>query len=173
MENRDKEGMTMIRTAVAADLPAILAIYDHARAYMKATGNPTQWGDKYPVPEQLEEDITLGRLYVICGEDDAPHAVFALVVGKEPAYTHIEGQWLHDRPYATIHRMASDGTLHGCTAACIDFCRGVVPDLRADTHENNKTMQHILETHGFVRCGLVNLDLREGDTRRIAYQFVG
>ncbi len=163
----------MIRTAAAEDLPAILPIYDHARAYMKATGNATQWGDLYPLPEQLEEDVALGRLYVICGDDGAPHAAFALVVGEEPAYTRIEGRWFHDRPYATIHRMGSDGALHGCTAACIEFCRGVVPDLRADTHENNKTMQHLLEKCGFVRCGVVNLDLREGDTRRIAYQYVG
>lgn len=163
----------MIRTAVAADLPAILPIYDHARAYMKVTGNATQWGDLYPLPEQLEEDIAQGRLYVICGDDHVPHAAFALVVGQEPAYTRIQGQWLHDRPYATIHRMASDGVLRGCTEACIGFCQGVAPDLRADTHENNKTMQHLLEKCGFVRCGLVNLDLQEGDTRRVAYQYVG
>jgi len=162
----------MIRRAVLEDMPAIEPIYAHARAYMKATGNPTQWGDDYPAREQLEADIAAERLYLICAEDGVPHAAFALVAGEEPAYAHIEGTWLHDGPYATIHRMASDGTLRGCTGACIAFCRTMAPDLRADTHENNKTMQHLLEKHGFVRCGLVNLDLRDGDTRRIAYQSV-
>lgn len=163
----------MIRHAVKADMPAIARIFDHARAYMKATGNPTQWGDKYPLPEQLEEDLALDRLYVICDGSGTPHAVFVLALGQEPSYSHIEGKWLHERPYGTIHRLASDGVLHGCFDACVKFCLTQVPDLRADTHENNKTMQHLLTSHGFVFCGKVNLDHHDGDARRIAFQYVG
>lgn len=172
-ETKDKEGMTMIRNATREDLPALLDIYAAARDYMRRTGNPTQWGDKYPAPDQLEADMARGELYVICGEDGAPHAAFALVAGEEPGYARIEGKWLRDRPYATIHRMGSDGTLHGCVDQCVAFCRRLAPDLRADTHENNKTVRHLLEKNGFVRCGIVNLDLREGDTRRVAYQYAG
>ena len=46
----------MFRGAVRGDLPQILKIYDHARAAMKGSGNPTQWGDNYPPQEMLEEE---------------------------------------------------------------------------------------------------------------------
>ena len=54
----------MFRGAVRGDLPQILKIYDHARAAMKGSGNPTQWGDNYPPQEMLEEDIDSNRLFV-------------------------------------------------------------------------------------------------------------
>ena len=34
-------------------------------------------------------------------------------------------------------------------------------------------MRHLLEKHGFVYCGVVNLDKKEGDTLRVAYQYQG
>ena len=39
--------------------------------------------------------------------------------------------------------------------------------LRADTHEDNKIMQHLLEKNGFVRCGIIHV---EDGTPRVAYQ---
>ena len=42
----------------------ILDIYAHAREFMAKNGNPTQWGDNYPSPELLEEDIDTNRLFV-------------------------------------------------------------------------------------------------------------
>lgn len=44
--------------------------------------------------------------------------------------------------------------------------RGRGLPLRADTHADNKVMQHLLEKNGFVRCG--NITLADG-TSRIAY----
>ena len=54
----------MFRGAVRADLPRILDIYARAREFMAKNGNPTQWGDNYPSPELLEEDIDTNRLFV-------------------------------------------------------------------------------------------------------------
>ena len=45
----------MFRGAVRGDLPQILKIYAHARAVMKASGNPTQWGDNFPPQELLQK----------------------------------------------------------------------------------------------------------------------
>ena len=138
---------------------------------MASTGNPDQWQAGYP-DLCLEEDMEKGQLYVLTDEGDRPHAFFAFILGKEPAYAAIDGAWLNDRPYGTIHRLGSDGTMKGVFTQCLDFCKTISPDIRADTHEKNLTMRHLLEKHGFVRCGTVNLELREGDTRRIAYQYV-
>ena len=71
----------MFRGAVRGDLPQILKIYAHARAVMKASGNPTQWGDNFPPQELLKEDIDSNRLflYVVNGQIEDVFA-FILVV---------------------------------------------------------------------------------------------
>jgi len=160
----------MIRTARLTELKRILEIYNFARSYMARSGNPTQWESGYPFPALLEQDIASGQLYVICGKADVPHAVFAFLLGPDPTYTAIDGAWCNDEPYGTIHRLASDGTIHHVFETCLIFCQNLCPNIRADTHENNRTMRHLLERHGFVRCGWVNLGREEGDDLRIAYQ---
>ena len=47
----------MIRTATPGDLPALGPVYAAARRFMAENGNPTQWSDRYPLTEDLEEDI--------------------------------------------------------------------------------------------------------------------
>ncbi len=163
----------MIRRACQEDLPELLRIYAAARRFMAGHGNPTQWGDDYPDPDLLERDIELGHLYVVCGGDGVPHGAFAYILGEDPSYAAIDGAWLNDRPYGTIHRLAGDGELRGVFARCLDFCAEICPNIRADTHRNNAPMRHLLEKHGFTYCGIVNLDARDGDTLRLAYQKEG
>ena len=55
----------MIRPARPSDFDDILEIYDAARRFMKASGNPTQWGDTEPRVEQVLEDIRLRQSYVV------------------------------------------------------------------------------------------------------------
>ncbi len=162
----------MIRRAEKADLPALCEIARLARAYMARTGNPNQWDSGYP-DLYLEKDIGQGQLYVLADEEGVPHAFFAYVLGPDPSYANIDGAWFNDRPYGTIHRIASDRTVKGVFAQCLDFCADICPNIRADTHADNQIMRHLLEKHGFLCCGTVNLDLREGDTLRIAYQREG
>lgn len=159
----------MIRPATPADLPAILEVYQAARSFMAANGNPTQWGTTYPAPIVLEEDIRLCRLYVdqvdgrVCG-------VFMFAMGDDPTYTYIEeGNWISSSPYGVIHRVASDGTTRGVLRRCLDFCRGQCPHLRIDTHADNRIMQSLLTSEGFVRCGIIYV---EDGTPRIAYEWL-
>ena len=138
-----------IVTATEADLPRILEIYDIAKAYMRANGNPNQWNGAYPDPETLR-------------------TVFMLLLEEEPTYAYIEdGSWREERPYGTIHRLAGDGEVRGLFAKCVAFCESKVKYLRADTHFDNHTMQHLLEKNGFERRGIIYL--KNGDPR-IAYQ---
>ena len=159
----------MMRTATMEDLPALDRIYEAARAYMRASGNPTQWGTTDPPREKLERDIARGELQVICDEDGVPHAAFAFVMGEDPTYGKIwDGDWTSDEEYGTIHRIASDGTVHGVFEQCLDYCKGKINYIRADTHENNKTMQHLLTKNGFVRCGIIHV---ADGTPRLAYEY--
>ena len=156
-----------ILLAKEADLPRILEIYDIAKAYMRANGNPNQWNGAYPDPETLRTDIEKQRLYVY-KKDGRIHGVFMLLLEEEPTYAYIEdGSWREERPYGTIHRLAGDGEVKGLFAKCVAFCEKKVPYLRADTHFDNHTMQHLLEKNGFERRGIIYL--KNGDPR-IAYQ---
>ena len=158
----------MFRGAVRSDLDRILKIYAHARQAMADSGNPTQWGDSYPPQEMLEEDIDSNRLfvYVVNGELEA---VFAFILGADPTYKVIEnGAWLNDTlPYGTIHRLASAGKRKGVASAVIEWCLEHCESLRADTHADNKIMQHLLEKNGFTRCGVIHV---ADGSPRIAYQ---
>lgn len=157
-----------VRPATSADLAAMLAVYAAARAFMAAHGNPHQWGDDgYPARALLEEDIALGRSYVVQGEGGAVHGTFMFAPGPDPTYAVIEeGAWIDDGPYGVIHRIASDGQVRGLLSTAVAFCAQRCPCLRIDTHRDNAVMQRALAKCGFVRCGVIRLE--NGDPR-IAY----
>ena len=158
----------MVRQAKREDLPAILKIYAYARDFMVRTGNPTQWGDRWPLKEVLEEDIEIGRLFVL-EEEGEVHSVFAFLLGEEPAYATLRnGTWRYEQPYGTIHRIASDGQVPGVLGKCLDWCREQRDYLRIDTHSDNKVMQHLLDKHGFSFRGDITID---DGTPRIAYDW--
>lgn len=70
-----------IVTATEADLPRILEIYDIAKAYMRANGNPNQWNGAYPDPETLRTDIEKQRLYVYKKGRKHPRSIHAFAGG--------------------------------------------------------------------------------------------
>ena len=158
----------MIRTATPEDLPALGLVYAAARRFMAANGNPTQWSDRYPLPEDLEEDIAKGQLYVWV-PGGTVHGAFVLQLGEEANYREIQGAWRSDTAYGTIHRVASDGTAPGLFAACMDFCKGRMNHLRIDTHQDNAPMRHLIARHGFLPCGTIRV---EDGTPRLAYEWL-
>lgn len=156
----------MVQLAERQDLDRLLELYAGARDYMRRSGNPTQWGEDYPSQEILEQDLGRGELYVIrrgariCG-------AFVLAQGEDPTYARIEGAWLRQGPYGTIHRLAGMKGEQGIFQECLAFCRRSCPDLRVDTHRDNLKMQRLLEQNGFRDCGIIYV--RDGSPR-IAYQ---
>lgn len=157
-----------IRTALTEDLPRIEEIYAYARQFMERTGNPNQWGKKNPPTDVLVEDIDRGYLFVVENETGI-HGVFYFLIGEDPTYLRIEdGRWLSDQPYGTIHRIAADGS-GGIFKAALDFCRKQISHLRIDTHHDNRVMQHVVEKHGFHRCGIIFIS---DGSPRIAYELL-
>ena len=157
-----------IRPTTYADIDALLAIFDYARAQMAADGNPTQWGDSYPTREQLENDIQRGVSYVI-EHKGVPCATFVFIIGDDPTYAYIEdGQWLDDTlPYGTIHRIASNGQQRGIFRTVLDWCSAQCSNIRIDTHQANARMIHLIEHNQFTRCGII---YTRDHSPRIAYQ---
>lgn len=154
-----------VRKALPKDLPEIVKIYEYARAFMRQTGNPNQWGNSNPPISVLDRDIHADQLYLL--EDGAViQGVFAFIIGEDPTYRKINGAWHSDAPYGTIHRIAASGFQRGVFSACIAYCENKIGYLRIDTHKDNRIMQHLVEKHGFRRCGMIYL---ADGSPRIAY----
>lgn len=158
-----------IRLANNNDLTDILEIFEIAKVYMKASGNPTQWGPDYPSKTLLEDDIQKAQLYVILDDQASIHGAFVLAIGIDPTYNYIEnGSWLNDKPYATIHRIASDGRVKGLGRLCFDYCKSIIDNLRCDTHHDNLPMQQVLLQNDFIECGIIYVD---DGSKRLAYHY--
>lgn len=160
-----------VRPAAAKDFDRIMEIYAAARETMRKNGNPNQWGTDHPPRGMIEEDIRIGRSYLVCSRDAGQErisGVFVLIIGEDPTYKVIEdGEWLNDEPYGTIHRIAGDGSAKGVLEAALVFAAGRIRNIRIDTHHDNTIMQHLLDKYGFARCGIIYV---ADGTPRIAYQ---
>ena len=62
---------------------------------------------------------------------------------------------------------ASAGKQKGVGKAVLDWSLEHCQSLRADTHADNKIMQHLLEKNGFTRCGVIHV---ADGSPRFAYQ---
>ena len=156
-----------IRAAGPSELPEIMRIYGIAQDRMAEGGNPDQWGKIYPTEAIIKEDIEAQRCMLVCR--DVPYGVFALCEGPDPTYKVIDGAWLNDSPYAVLHRVAGDTAVRGIFGCIIKYCKEKYDNIRIDTHEKNSVMQHLVEKHGFVRCGII---ITHNGTPRIAYQWM-
>lgn len=156
-----------IRKATKEDIPVMQKIFAHARSEMKKNGNPTQWKDNRPPLFLIEKDLALGTSYIVL-DNDEPVATFSFTVGIEPTYLNIyDGAWLNDKPYGTIHRIASTNKVKGIFKYVLDFALSFGVDIRIDTHIDNKIMFHLFNKYGFKYCGIIYID---DGTSRVAYQ---
>jgi len=156
-----------IRQALLEEIPEIMKIYEAARRFMAEHGNPTQWVNGYPSEELVTEDCKNGELYVcVSGEQIA--GVFMFTKRPDKTYGQIfQGEWLNEKPYGTMHRMASSVIQKGVSSFCLDWCFQQCGNVRGDTHKYNDVMQNVFEKNGFKRCGIIYV---ENNTPRIAYQ---
>lgn len=154
----------MIRIANLNDLKDILLIYVVARKFMKATGNPDQWGNSRPAYNSIVEDIEKERMYVIL-EDEKIVGVFSLY-DYDKDYEDIIGAWLNDEPYVAIHKLASNGQTKGVFKKILEFAKTKSKNIRIDTHKMNKILQYIIKRAKFKYCGIVYID---GELERLAY----
>ena len=157
-----------IRPARMEELDEIMALYDQGRRFMRRSGNANQWINGYPGREMIREDIRLGQCYLALeGKEYA--AVFCFFHGEdvEPTYREIDGAWLCEGPYGVLHRIASSGKHPGMVQFCTDWCLAQYPNLKIDTHRDNRPMQDALMRCGFRYCGVIII---EDGSERLAYQ---
>lgn len=158
-----------IRKTRPEELDVLLKMYEHARMFMASHGNPSQWGNSYPSPQILMDDINAGNSYV-CTEHDHIIATFYYKEGPDDIYMRIyEGEWLNEAHYGVVHRITSDGSIRGAASFCLQWALEQCGNLKIDTHHDNIVMQHLLDKNEFKYCGVVYV---EDGTERIAYQKV-
>ena len=155
-----------IRIASPHDLAFIVRAYAHARAFMQANGNTTQWPDGYPSCIDTEEDIARGHCFLVA-DDEGPLAVFTLAPGPDETYAEIDGAWRCDADYHVIHRVAAVRG-HGVARTIFTFAAEHADYLRCNTHEDNASMRRALESFGFRECGTITV---ANGTERIAYDW--
>lgn len=157
-----------IRHTQYTDLSQLQSIYAQARTFMAKTGNPTQWTNNYPSDDILKSDIKSNSSFVIEQGNDIV-ATFVLQAGDDPTYQTIyKGHWLNNEPYATIHRIASNGKVKGIFQFVVQYAQQLYNNLRIDTHCDNLIMQHAIKKAGFKYCGIIHT---HNDSERLAYQW--
>lgn len=170
MQNNFKLRDAVVRVAVIDNLDEIMVIYDYARGWMAENGNPNQWINGYPSREVIAQDISKGVSHVIVSEGKIV-GVFSFIIGEDPTYKIIEGEWLNDKPYGTIHRIAAAHGVKGVADVCLDYCHAICRkggmDIRIDTYKDNAPMQGWIATRGFKYCGIIYI---ANGTPRRAFQ---
>ena len=164
--------------ATEEHLDEIVAITDQAKASMAAAGFD-QWQRGYPNREVWEADIAERMAYVAVDENGVA-GMFRYADEPEAAYGTLEGEWLTDGPYATVHRCAGATDRRGqgiigelFTFACQKAAEDGMVSVRVDTHHDNAPMRRALEKFGFTPCGDITLlGGAENGSKRIAHEKV-
>ncbi|HEY2419995.1 MAG TPA: GNAT family N-acetyltransferase, partial [Neobacillus sp.] len=93
----------------------------------------------------------------------------------EVTYKNIyNGEWLSNGEYAVIHRLAVDHNYKGLGISS-EIIRNVermcvekgVPSIKVDTHEQNLSMQRLLQKNDFSHRGVIYL---KNNSKRVAFE---
>lgn len=140
----------------------ICKITEEAKAQLKKLGLD-QWQKGYPSQQVWQEDVRVGRTWVVI-ENDKVIGAFAFETKPEPSYAVIDGSWKTDGPYAAIHRVCVADSAKGRGVAGRMFQFGFelakeqgLPSVRIDTHPGNTPMIKALSKAGFILCGTIRL----------------
>ena len=161
------------RKAVETDINNIMDIIRQAQAYFRQQGID-QWQNNYPNYETIKNDIANEYGYVLLKDNIIVGTVAIIFDGEKSYETIYNGKWLYDGPYATIHRIAVHSQYKGLGLGSVilknveDIClnRGV-KSIRVDTHEDNLSMQRLLQKNKFEYCGIIYL---EDNSKRLAFE---
>ena len=151
-----------IEKAQLKDYDRIIEILKDGRNQLAEKGID-QWQGDYPNPQHVKEDVENGFAYLVHSADDETVGTITILPSPDHAYDNLDGKWLIDTDdYLTIHRVAihSDHAGQGYASQLfqevikyIQNHRQDIKSIRIDTHEDNKSMQHLITKSGFTRVG--------------------
>lgn len=152
--------MNKLSKATLNDFHSIWNIILYAKETRKTEGS-TQWQDGYPNENTIKQDIINHNAYIIKKYNDIL-AYVAIIFDKEKAYENIEGNWISNYNYTTVHRMAISENAKGLGLGTIimkeveDISKNNnIFSIRIDTNYDNKPMLRIIEKLNYTFCGYV------------------
>lgn len=163
------------RKTVEKDVDKIMKIIKQAQEYFKGQGI-NQWQNNYPNTEVINNDIANGESYVLVNDNTIVATVAVSFDGEKTYEAIYEGEWITNDEFAVIHRIAVGNDYKGLGISSeiikhiekLCLSRGV-QSIKADTHEENLSMQRLLKKNDFKYCGIIYLE--SGD-RRVAFEKV-
>ena len=153
-------------------LEQMCVITYQAKTQLKNMG-VNQWQKGYPNREIWQNDI-IEKSTWIAVENGNVLGAFMLLTTDEPSYAVIDGNWLTEGPYASLHRVCVNDTAKGKGVAGKLFEHGCklaremgLSSIRIDTHPQNKPMLRAIEKFGFLKCGNIKIKggSEDGDLR--------
>ncbi len=148
------------------DVSLAMEIINEAKMHLKEQGI-NQWQTGYPDYECIKQDSLKNRGYFITQNENIL-GYLCIDFEAEPAYNTLNGDWLSDKNYVVVHRMAFAKIARGKNLSNKVF--DLVEDLskkkgvnyfRVDTDADNLKMQHILKKNGFNFRGTIWFDNSE------------
>ncbi|MBR6654552.1 MAG: GNAT family N-acetyltransferase [Oscillospiraceae bacterium] len=164
--------------ATAEHIDTILEIAAQATAQLKRLG-VDQWQRGYPNRSSWENDIEKGAAWLAV-EDGKILGSMSFITEPEEAYAKIEGAWLAEVPYASLHRVCVADHSKGRGVAGKLFLHGIdmakeqgLKSVRIDTHRDNGPMNRAISKAGFTYCGVIHLIGGEEDgNERVAFEML-
>lgn len=162
-----------LRKSTKNDLKCIMEIINEAKRFLNEN-KVDQWQQGYPNEESVLEDIGNEYSYVLEENNEIIGTAAISFDGEKTYDTIYEGKWISNGRYAVIHRIAVSknskrkeiGTEIIKKAEEICLSKGI-KNIKIDTHEDNLTMQKLLEKNNFKYCGVIYL---LDKSKRIAFE---
>ena len=163
----------IFRKTTEKDIDNVMKIINEAKEYFRGE-RIDQWQNGYPNSDTIYDDIKNNSSYVLEYENEIV-ATSMISFEKDKTYNKIyEGQWLSNKDYAVIHRIAVSTKFKGKGVA-VNIISKVealckekgVSSIKIDTHKDNISMQRLLEKTGFKYCGIIFL---EDNSKRVAFE---
>ena len=157
--------------ASSGDIDAASMILKQAARQMMDEGKQ-QWTHYYPTEVHVRDDVERGVGYVL-EDDNGIVGYCAVVLDGEPAYNHLEGNWLSNDRYVVVHRLAvrMDRKGIGLGRIFMETIENYAKDhgiycFKIDTNFDNQSMLGLLNKLGFIYCGEVIYE----SGRRMAFE---
>ena len=166
----------MIKQVLEKDVDSAYEIILDAKALLKNTS--LQWQQGYPDYDCILNDIRSKNLY---GEyvEGRLVSIACLIKGIDPNYLVIDGKWLSDDDYMSVHRIAVRDGYHkmGFASNLIQYAKeyalkNKIKSIRIDTHRANIPMLKVIEKAGFVYCGKIWVTSDKLDNERLAFEYL-
>lgn len=154
--------MVTIKRADISHLSYALSIYNDAIKKFEIE-KTYQWTKGYPNEDIFKQDLIENQVYV-ADLNGKIVGIMTILLQEELDYREIDGKWLNDEKYITIHRIAVKQEFlgKGIGSSLIDYAIKFVTEsginnIRIDTHEFNYDMKKLLLRKGFIKCGVIKL----------------